>query len=435
MRLTTEQVKQAILHPDKLCRTAAIYYFSQSYSSDPSIMLLAIEAFQQYGLDAFESYTFPWHLPQTRESLSWAIEEIERLPARRTEQEELYCDSLLGTLLHAAPYLLKEFEDAIQGMKNLDIAWKRALHDPIYLSTFNFDQLWKELLDYSANEDEEPETNVEDSYGRHVVDLLAHFPEQAAERVLAILSNENERGTLEVLSIRLAGKLKLEPAIPSLLDALDDLDTYAYAQAIWALARIGSDTVVQAIQNRAKDRELEFKLTAAEVLEHIHTDASMQTCLQWFEDAEDEHLRRSLLQSILANFDSAGIEPARQFLLSASKTPDSLEVRSDLLVACKLLDVVFPEFEEWLEDAKHDVEFRRKWYRTHPLLGADLADVSEDEESELYDDLDFDDYDPVESTTQRRERVGRNDPCPCGSGKKFKKCCYRKQPIEEDMGL
>ncbi|WP_300458011.1 SEC-C metal-binding domain-containing protein [Desulfobacula sp.] len=20
--------------------------------------------------------------------------------------------------------------------------------------------------------------------------------------------------------------------------------------------------------------------------------------------------------------------------------------------------------------------------------------------------------------------VGRNDPCPCGSGKKFKKCCY-----------
>ena len=26
-----------------------------------------------------------------------------------------------------------------------------------------------------------------------------------------------------------------------------------------------------------------------------------------------------------------------------------------------------------------------------------------------------------------RMRVGRNDPCPCGSGAKFKKCCYRKQ--------
>ncbi|TVS15985.1 MAG: hypothetical protein EA424_15010 [Planctomycetaceae bacterium] len=24
-------------------------------------------------------------------------------------------------------------------------------------------------------------------------------------------------------------------------------------------------------------------------------------------------------------------------------------------------------------------------------------------------------------------RVGRNDPCPCGSGKNRKKCCMRKQ--------
>ena len=24
------------------------------------------------------------------------------------------------------------------------------------------------------------------------------------------------------------------------------------------------------------------------------------------------------------------------------------------------------------------------------------------------------------------QKVGRNDPCPCGSGKKFKKCCEEK---------
>ena len=27
---------------------------------------------------------------------------------------------------------------------------------------------------------------------------------------------------------------------------------------------------------------------------------------------------------------------------------------------------------------------------------------------------------------QRRRRVGRNDPCPCGSGRKYKKCCGLK---------
>ena len=24
------------------------------------------------------------------------------------------------------------------------------------------------------------------------------------------------------------------------------------------------------------------------------------------------------------------------------------------------------------------------------------------------------------------KRISRNDPCPCGSGKKYKKCCYHK---------
>lgn len=29
------------------------------------------------------------------------------------------------------------------------------------------------------------------------------------------------------------------------------------------------------------------------------------------------------------------------------------------------------------------------------------------------------------NTVVKKEKVGRNDPCPCGSGKKYKKCCGR----------
>src|SRR5208337_3104026 len=32
---------------------------------------------------------------------------------------------------------------------------------------------------------------------------------------------------------------------------------------------------------------------------------------------------------------------------------------------------------------------------------------------------------PLSQATPRKAKVGRNDPCPCGSGKKFKKCCGR----------
>ncbi|MFC3120902.1 SEC-C metal-binding domain-containing protein [Agaribacter flavus] len=30
---------------------------------------------------------------------------------------------------------------------------------------------------------------------------------------------------------------------------------------------------------------------------------------------------------------------------------------------------------------------------------------------------------PKKKTVTNRPKVGRNEPCPCGSGKKFKKCC------------
>ncbi|MEW6094070.1 MAG: SEC-C metal-binding domain-containing protein [Chloroflexota bacterium] len=31
------------------------------------------------------------------------------------------------------------------------------------------------------------------------------------------------------------------------------------------------------------------------------------------------------------------------------------------------------------------------------------------------------------SVRPRKKKAGRNDPCPCGSGRKYKKCClYRK---------
>ena len=33
---------------------------------------------------------------------------------------------------------------------------------------------------------------------------------------------------------------------------------------------------------------------------------------------------------------------------------------------------------------------------------------------------------PVKPITRAAQRVGRNDPCPCGSGKKYKRCCYPK---------
>ncbi|MEM0926075.1 MAG: SEC-C metal-binding domain-containing protein, partial [Planctomycetota bacterium] len=33
----------------------------------------------------------------------------------------------------------------------------------------------------------------------------------------------------------------------------------------------------------------------------------------------------------------------------------------------------------------------------------------------------------AEPIRNKGQKIGRNDPCPCGSGKKYKNCCMRKQ--------
>ena len=37
----------------------------------------------------------------------------------------------------------------------------------------------------------------------------------------------------------------------------------------------------------------------------------------------------------------------------------------------------------------------------------------------------------VETVVHEGPRIGRNDPCPCGSGKKYKKCCMQKEKLAE----
>jgi hypothetical protein len=71
------------------------------------------------------------------------------------------------------------------------------------------------------------------------------------------------------------------------------------------------------------------------------------------------------------------------------------------------------------------VEELSKWHSYQP--GQHNVDRPYDRELDPFDDEDFgDDGDAwaysgtIRNTTPK---VGRNDPCPCGSGKKFKKCC------------
>ena len=49
MRLTEDQIKQGLLHPERLVRDCAARYFADSFSDNPTLMPLVVEAVETYG--------------------------------------------------------------------------------------------------------------------------------------------------------------------------------------------------------------------------------------------------------------------------------------------------------------------------------------------------------------------------------------------------
>ena len=75
------------------------------------------------------------------------------------------------------------------------------------------------------------------------------------------------------------------------------------------------------------------------------------------------------------------------------------------------------------EDYEGDVEFRASYtHKGGREIHHELAHFKKDEDIWYYVE-----GEPVKPETFVREgpKIGRNDPCPCGSGKKYKHCCGR----------
>lgn len=437
MRSTADRVKEGILHADQDVRDAAAHYFADAFSSDPTVMPLVMQATEKYGFeDAFSTHSFFKNLVQTDESVSWLIRQLKRLgqPANEKEAEPVLAYN--AALIHADPGVLKDHEADIMALDSLDPDSKEAINERIWFPSRPVHDLWGEIEEFcQTNEDRESISDDDYDFACRVVEALGCFRHQDTRQILDIISGDtDELGTwTEGFAIRLAGEMKLEEAIPLMMATLREVpEDWINEECHRAFTKMGSEAVIAQFANHYAEGEWFERMSIACTLEDIHSDASVQACFDFLKIEEDKEIRTILLQSILFNFCPEGIEPARQFILQTPLDPDVLELRSALLTACKLMGETFPEFDAWLDDSKNDQAFRRKWNEEHPLPDENEIFEDEDLEEEDFEEDEYEEPVPAPLTIVRRnERVGRNDPCPCGSRKKFKKCCYAKGQAEE----
>lgn len=479
MRLSVDQIRQAIVHPEWEVRDMVLGYFQESFSSDPTAMLLLIEVVKKYGwADACSPFTLYRPLVQTAESVHWLVEQLQ-LPNPDPDRERLWkCWTrfLSWQLNGAAVELLLPHEDLLEDLAGLDLECRENIQKRLPMAFMDAEDGWRELESFCEQSvaDYELIEYAEDDISRFV-EVILRDPDRFAGRVLELLAesaselyDDDSKYWMQAAATQLAGHLRLAAAIPRLVERLEeDVDGdgqwYCFKCAD-ALIRIGTDDVIRAVAARFPNASWDFRSVSSRVFEGIHSEFAVEAGLERMSRETDDTLRTYLADGLLFQFDSAVIEPVRDLILRGQCGEQEDQMIRRLVAASTLLDVTIPETGPWRERAQEATvlsrqtleekltedgrlpddwdneieELERMYGSLDDYEGGELDEFDDDEfdDEEGFDDEGFDepeddftvaDDEIVRPIVRGDPKVGRNDPCPCGSGKKFKHCCLNRQ--------
>jgi hypothetical protein len=421
MRLSADSVLAAIDHADGFAHEAALEYFTESFSTNPRVMPAVIRAAERYAGRASQLSLYKTEkLVQSDESVRWLLGQLRESKPRPDDRGRWDAAS---PLLAAPPELLKAHADEIAASPGLSADEKAAAGERVELATLPPEELWKRLEEFCRSKldacREYPSKSQLGTADRLALALGPH-PEFVTEPVLAVLRGETgDRGHwLETYALRIARHARLTTAIPNLIgNVIADAGDWLNDESQWALAAIGSDESLRRIEGAWERLSTQARFAATFVLQELHTDACAAAILVRAPREEDRGVRCRLYEAALRNFEPDAVEPARELVLRSGadqltrgvQNMDARELRFTLVATAPIMGVTFPEYERW---HKEELDIRDN-------LEHQMKELTSEGGTPLMDDMPSR-FVPIEN---EGAKVGRNDPCPCGSGKKFKKCC------------
>jgi SEC-C motif len=471
VRLSEDKIKEAILHPDLEVRDTAIRYFYSSTSPDHTLMPLAIQAIERYGRTKAFSFTHYLNLlPQTEQTIGWVVAELQGDFQGQPEERYFYFLNLSRLVCHADIRLVAQRVPEIFHAPHFDAKERLAFRERLDLFGWNAETCWQALLNHC--EQNKDKNNIEEfdlGHALWIVEALARQPHEYQEQIVAILSEQvhgfhhDPRKWLQPLMAKLAGELRLQAAIPPLVGNLGHRSSFLSDQSMFALEKIGTEEVVSLVCDLFPRASSDFRLYASDLLCKIHLDLTVQRVLGLLPGETDLAIRLNLCEALLDHFSLECVEPARQLIKHHDLTPDIRHLRSSLTAACKIMGTRFPEFDVWEAKAKKDShdeqtkmrELQQMMYEAVSDPGSAVnklkakiakneleikrlkAEIAEKQKA-LAGQAPLQTPRSIPRLPHRLEpgtgtssigkpiKIGRNDPCPCGSGKKFKNCCMRK---------
>jgi hypothetical protein len=332
-------------------------------------------------------------MPPTEASLTRTLKELS---AETDATNRAHLETVLGSLHYG---LLLRFGDLIESNTSLSPQLRRNLEMRSELARVPAAELWDRLMALGQRDPE---------------------PDDALARAIITLNDPYVSDGREVLALRLLGRMKHRQAVGVIVDKLvsraeaDELTT----ACVDALVATGSVETVTKVKDRFATLSPALRLCASDIFRRIKLAQSESAVVAQLGREPDARVRAGLA---LALCELAATEPAALDQLGKIAGSADAALDQDISAVFTIAGRPMPKPAtstaaafaskptaapfEWDDDVDEELLPREA-----------EADVAAAEPPE-----------PPAPATIRRDapKVGRNDPCPCGSGKKYKKCCGR----------
>ncbi|WP_244440879.1 YecA family protein [Neobacillus jeddahensis] len=206
------------------------------------------------------------------------------------------------------------------------------------------------------------------------------------DRTMKKESNEKWFSFEGILTVYMIGLLKLDTYIPLLAGLLDRDDDLLLEEVSVALIGFQSDEVVKVVEPFLKKQD--SIIYATSVVENIKTDFAVQVLINAYQVTEEIEDQDLLIEALCHQLSMEALPTIREHM-KKEYTSSLVEMEQAVYSYYRILGEDHPELDVWRRAA----------------LEMGLVEFQ----------------DAV--TNVNGNKVGRNDPCPCGSGKKYKKCC------------
>lgn len=462
MILPDERILAGLRHANRILRQEMLEYladFSQATALHTREVLAAID---QFGWDNAFQYTHQIaHLPTDEHCLQWALSQLQRRGEQRPTSLDLA--SIARMITNADPYLVRPYLDTILAFPEFTESPKTKL-DPWRTSNQKLILQRQELAELSPEEcwhklqqeTDSIETQVEFphasvQYGELLIERIASNVEPYKEEVLRSLSHlappdqdcvreDWWRGFMIIL----AGQARIHEASELLLNQFATDWEWYDTEINDALSRIGTLATAQLCVDRYPDVNIYTRMSLSDVLKKIHQNGIVQLITPLLDIEEDLEVRWMLGIAVSSHFDPSGIGPAMSVYQEYPDDDDYAGILNQTFACAALSETHTEEATVWqlrIEKAE-EIRARRggrggnkiiSWMEDLQAVASESAppELNEDAwEEPVSDELDeadddFEEWEAPQPIVRDQVRVGRNELCPCGSKKKYKKCCLK----------